>query len=554
MASSETEYWKRFEGCIIEKRYTLFELIGTGGSSGVFGAEHRIGGTARREVAIKLIEVVRGAENEQLEELVISLELSHPNVLRCHDAGRVTLAQTDLFYLVMERASSNLTGYARRRTPDTEAYGAVFQQIAQGLHYLHSHEKHYVHRDIKPGNVLQVGDAWKLADFGIMQQLRGLTTVMTIQNPGTFPFMSPEANDGKISPAWDIWSLGVLMVYCLTGEYPFRQTQEKTLVQSIREDAPNFAVPIPSRFESVIHGCLTKDYRSRWTAAQVVAALATPANTHRPSSAAVASPIPVSVAAASSPLIAAAPGAGTTSAALSQRITNPKDSAELVLIPAGAFVMGDDDQEDNPRHTAVLSSYYLYRTPVTVGQYWRFCAETGRSLPTAPNFNPGWTKPDLPMVGVDWHDAEAYCRWAGGSLPTEAQWEKAARGPDGYRFPWGDIYAPFKCWASKHHYGDAGGPTRVGLYGVSRYDCTDMAGNVWQWCADWYDRNFWRSTQAQGTDPENQGIGEIKYRILRGGSWSTNVSEYFRSSYRLKELPNVRYSNIGFRVVVVPAR
>ena len=114
----------------------------------------------------------------------------------------------------------------------------------------------------------------------------------------------------------------------------------------------------------------------------------------------------------------------------------------MVLTPAGEFLMGEPKTNGqgwvrNPLHKVYLSSYYIYRNLVTVGQYEKFCRAVKRSMPPAPAFNQNWEKKDHPIVNVSWDDAMAYCAWAGVQLPTEAQWEKAARGVDGRPYPWG---------------------------------------------------------------------------------------------------------------------
>jgi formylglycine-generating enzyme required for sulfatase activity len=129
---------------------------------------------------------------------------------------------------------------------------------------------------------------------------------------------------------------------------------------------------------------------------------------------------------------------------------NPIDGAVMIYIPAGEFQMGDDGRGDNPRHTVTLSGYWIYRDIVTVGMYKKFCQETGRRMPTEPHFkreNPGWTRDDQPMVCVSWNDATAYSKWAGVSLPTDAQFEKSPRGCDGRIFPWGNTFDKCKLWS-----------------------------------------------------------------------------------------------------------
>ena len=166
---------------------------------------------------------------------------------------------------------------------------------------------------------------------------------------------------------------------------------------------------------------------------------------------------------------------------------NPKDGAEMVWVPAGEFLMGSTDDEgvrdERPQRKVYLDGYWMYKTEVTVAQYRKFCEATNREMPEAPEW--GW-KEDHPVVNVSWHDAVDYAKWAGASLPTEAQWEKAARGTDGRVFPWGNEWDAGACansvsWSLK-------GTKPVGSCpaGASPYGCVDMAGNAWEWCADWY--------------------------------------------------------------------
>lgn len=214
---------------------------------------------------------------------------------------------------------------------------------------------------------------------------------------------------------------------------------------------------------------------------------------------------------------------------------NDKDGAEMVYVPAGEFQMGDDQQRDNRRHLVKLSGYWVYKNLVTVKQYKAFCSATGHSMPPEPiyhgnNFNPGWSLENHPIANVSWDDAKAYCTWAGMKLPSEAQWEKAARGAEGRKYPWGNVFDPDKLRCSKKSYGDAGGTTPAGHYpeGVSSCGALDMAGNVWQWCEDWYEDGYWRS--AYGTDPTGPSTGNA--RCLRGGSWNYFDPDLFRCTYR----------------------
>lgn len=146
--------------------------------------------------------------------------------------------------------------------------------------------------------------------------------------------------------------------------------------------------------------------------------------------------------------------------------------------------------------------------------------------------------PNLPVVGVSWFEAAAYCEWAGGRLPTEAEWERAARGPNGSRYPWGD--EPPLDPSRANYQSHVGHPTPVGLYpkGNSAEGLCDMLGNVWEWCSDWFGE-YEASGQENPARPESG-----KYRVLRGGSWGS-LPEFVRVRYY--DGPTDRYDLIGFR-------
>ncbi len=232
---------------------------------------------------------------------------------------------------------------------------------------------------------------------------------------------------------------------------------------------------------------------------------------------------------------------------------NPKDGAEMILIPAGEFLMGDDGLKYNPRHTVNLDAYYIYKNLVTVAQYREFCNSTHRKMPDKLSGYLGskrveldW-KDDHPMVNVDWEDASAYCKWAGGYLPTEAQWEKAARGVDGRKYPWGNEWDNSRLQCSNKSYGDAGRTAPVGSFpgGASPYGLLDMAGNVWQWCADWHVADYYKNLPNKNPQrPER-----ARSRVVRGGSWRLPYTDTlnFRAAYRFKHEHVYRSAEVGFR-------
>jgi formylglycine-generating enzyme required for sulfatase activity len=205
---------------------------------------------------------------------------------------------------------------------------------------------------------------------------------------------------------------------------------------------------------------------------------------------------------------------------------------DMVFIRAGEFIMGDEE----PRRV-VLGGYWIDRYPVTVAQYRSFCEATGRQMPKEPYW--GWHD-DHPIVNVSWHDAIAYCDWAGARLPTEAEWEKAARGVDGRKYAWGNEWDAGKCnnWESAPQQ-----TTPVGSYpqGASPYGVEDMTGNVWEWCSSLfkpypYDANDGRENlSAEGR------------RVLRGGSMLNNQEYLFQCATRIGDLPDYWLLTRGFR-------
>lgn len=233
------------------------------------------------------------------------------------------------------------------------------------------------------------------------------------------------------------------------------------------------------------------------------------------------------------------------------RVWWEKVQMEFCLVPAGEFLMGsaDSDEEaldsEKPQHKVYLDTYYIGRYPVTNAQYALFLNQSGHR--PSLKWNNKQIMKDHPVVYVSWEDADAYCRWAGLRLPTEAEWEKAARGDDGRIYPWGNEWDAQKC---NTYEGGKRGATSVGVYspaGDSPYGCADMAGNVWEWTADWYDKGYYRVSPARNPKGADSG----RYRVLRGGSW-TITQRYARVSFRSLNVPVVFTDNVGFRVVVSP--
>ncbi|MBI2863072.1 MAG: formylglycine-generating enzyme family protein [Chloroflexi bacterium] len=224
----------------------------------------------------------------------------------------------------------------------------------------------------------------------------------------------------------------------------------------------------------------------------------------------------------------------------------------MILVPAGEFTMGDDDQhyDQRPVHRRTVDSFYIDRYEVTNAQYKKFVDATGHRPPHsdeafARNYNwVGGTYPegkaDYPVVLVNWYDAQAYAKWAGKRLPSEAEWEKADRGTDARLFPWGNDpdTARMNTWEQ-----GPGHTMPVGSYlqGASFYGLMDMAGNVWEWVDDWFER-------YPGNDWPSDKYGQ-KYKVARGSSWG-NVIKYARAANRHWLEPETLSTLIGFRTAM----
>jgi serine/threonine-protein kinase len=235
--------------------------------------------------------------------------------------------------------------------------------------------------------------------------------------------------------------------------------------------------------------------------------------------------------------------------------TRESDEMVMVYVPAGEFQMGSTDQDnEQPVHMVYLDAYWIDQTEVTNGMYAK-CAAT--EVCTQPRENKSFTRSsyygnaaydNYPVIYVNWHQAIDYCNWAGGRLPTEAEWEKAARGTDRRRYPWGNEPPD----ASRLNYDDnEDDTTAVGSYptGASPYGALDMAGNVWEMTADWYDADYYSRSPHQ--NPQGSSYGDL--RVLRSGSWSQPEKFGFsRSTNRSMISPDYVDSDQGFRCVSAP--
>ncbi|MGD9851770.1 MAG: SUMF1/EgtB/PvdO family nonheme iron enzyme [Nitrospirales bacterium] len=232
--------------------------------------------------------------------------------------------------------------------------------------------------------------------------------------------------------------------------------------------------------------------------------------------------------------------------------TGPAFSADpenMVLIPRGEFVMGSEEHQDEKPHNVVLDAYYIDTYEVSNKDYKEFMKTTSHPAPAYWD-DPRLNKPEQPVVGVNWYDASGYCEYKGKRLPTEAEWERAAKGPEGHaHYPWGH-----QLDKSKANYGqNVGHTTAVDSYpeGVSGYGAYNMAGNVFEWVADWYDPSYFDVSPAMNPQGPATGLnfanqGPVK--VLKGGSWLAPSSSLHTSHRFWNQPENNSYGvGLGFR-------
>lgn len=234
----------------------------------------------------------------------------------------------------------------------------------------------------------------------------------------------------------------------------------------------------------------------------------------------------------------------------------------LSLVPSGEFLMGSQPSHDpeagraeQPQHRVAVADFYISRFPVTNAQFQAFTRAANYALPLGlPR-----ERDSHPVVNVTWDDAAAFCRWLSKAtgrtfrLPTEAEWEKAARGTDGRLFPWGSVWDPARLNCTPTPAASVGTTTPVGTYspaGDSPYGAADMSGNVWEWCGDWFDgQTYGRRAARPARDPQGPATGPGY--VARGGAFNSSAKQV-RAAHRNWYYPDDRRADLGFRFVVMP--
>lgn len=539
-------------GQLLQGRYRILRLLGQGGMGAVYLAEDtRLG----RQCAVKENipdpnanpQVLAQLRQQFQVEARILAALDHPNLPKVYDF----FSDGGNEYIVMEYVEGEdlATLLQRQGGPLPERPVLLWaDQVLDALEELHGQQpRPIIHRDIKPANIILTAKGRiKLVDFGLVKLLdpSNPRTATSMKGMGTAEYAPLEQYGkgvGHTDARSDIYSLGATLYHLLTGVAPPEVTQrilDPTRLAQPRQHNP----ALSPATEAAVLRAMEIHPDQRWQAAsafrQALQAARPPVIT------AGATPAPPPPQAAPVQPAVVAP---------TLPVRGPI-TFDWVTIPAGEFLMGSDPKKDRdarsdeqPQHRVYLAEYQIARVPVTNAQYKAFMEATGHRAPGYwPTGRILWGRADHPVVYVSWADAQAFCRWAGVRLPSEAEWEKAARGADGRIYPWGDEPPDRnRCNFDRNE----GGTTPVGRYpgGASPYGVLDMAGNVWEWVADWYDDMYYATAPLR--NPPGPVSGSCP--VLRGGSW-VNVRRLVRAANRGRVDPEGWIGDIGFRCARSP--
>ncbi len=505
--------------------YAVERTIGQGGFAAVYLVRDL---SLKRPLAVKVLSpdllLSTTAQERFRREAETVAQLSHPHIVPLHFIGNAN----DIFYLAMEYVDGESLAdrLEREGRIGVEDATRILREVASALDL--AHRRGVVHRDIKPHNVLLERDSGRalVTDFGIARTAENSSLTASGMVVGTPTYMSPEQVVGDaVDHRADLYALGIVGYEMLAGRPPFGgSTPTEVLMKRVAtpaEPVERARPEAPPALAAVINRCLQQNPDQRFqTAGEIVRALGgiTPVSGGHSTVELVRgrrrAQRQVNLALGAVVVVAAAAGLWVwrshrtgVPAAIPAASTVP---AGMVPVPAGTYTIGRDDGSPwaRPAHQVTLPTFFLDRTEVTVGAYRRFVLATG-ALP------PWKVQPDssLPVTGVMWAEATAYCAWqypGRGRLPTEEEWEAAARGADARPYPWGLAWS---AGAANTQGVKRGGPAPVGSFprGNSALGFQDLIGNVWEWT-----RSPAAAYPGGVAPPRNQGM-----YVIRGGAYNT---------------------------------
>lgn len=575
------------------KAYEREGHLGGGGFGQVFKA-YDINND--RYVAIKRSEVKPEFKDFTLmREYELAKEIpSHPNICPYENCFRFSEGFIDADYAILKYYEyGNISEFLEKQTLSDREKKQLIKGILQGVEHLH--KNNIIHRDLKAGNILidREDGVWrpKIADFGLSKVIDKKQLTKSLHNSSigvSFHYAAPEqiTGDRKILPNVDLWAVGVIIYQILTAEMPFQSDNpDSTVNQSeVSHKVTNLIFPekfntIVEPYQSMIKQCWVKDPKKRVQKVEVLLEKLgeskkpltpklqpkpeeeetiinkpkpeSPPVNPKPSVAEKNSSTPKSQAKSKTPFIVGAAALVILLIALFiWQPWNTKLHIEWVDIPAGTFIMGSPTNEegrgdDEIQHEVTLSAFKMSKYEITFDQYDSFCKQTGREKPNS-SFD-GQIRKNHPVMNVNWHDATAFAEWMGCRLPTEAEWEYAARGSNrsnNYKYSGSDSIKDV-AWYENNRLSQRELVSRaVGIKFGNEVDIFDMSGNVFEWCYDFYDSTYYHISPT--FNPQGPKSGQR--RVLRGGCFMT--SPYFcRVAARAYFPPDTKARFIGFRVV-----
>ncbi len=548
------KYWKKLVRQWFNQKYLLKKFLGLGGYGAVFQADEIIADRFIRKVAIKVMGIEPDGLDFQISELQLAAKLQHPHLISCFTPEQGEINGEIFLGLVMELADGSLVNYLEKEQQSKLGLGELtklIQSLADALQFIHSQD--IVHCDVKPENILRVGNQWKLGDFGISRLLQSGRTTYTTNKPiGTFMYMPPECYDQAISTAWDMWSLGAMTVEMLTGNHPFPAKTIPELMKKVLFSEPDMPADLPSPFQEIIQGCLKKEREKRWSAPQVLAVLN--------------SPVPVST--ITKPVVMRSPSESCSfSSSSSSQIKSFTEKVildetvgrkiyldlEMVGITPGEFLMGSPDTDnwapssEKPQHRVKIPAFYMGKYPINQEQWQAIMG---------PNLSQSEKEAKSSLLTVSWDDAQKFCQQLSlltgkkYRLPTEAEWEYACRaGTETKSYFRNDAnklkeYAWYSYNANDQtELVEKNKPNGWGIY--------NMTGNVWEWCEDDWHENYQGAPTDSKAWIDKRDRCSQNNKVLRGGSWFYYPFNW-PSAVRVRNYANGKTSLNGFRVACFP--
>ena len=580
---------------ILNGKYKIEKLLGAGAFGEVYLATHldlkvlRAVKVAHRSMPGFASSRFEEAFDRFRQEAQIGARIKNDHIIQIHDFEN----GEESLHLVMEYASSGnledklIDMQAEENVYTVEESLRIIHDIAIGLAVLHDKRSPIVHRDLKPSNILFDGEGnAKIADLGLAQVPGGLSQRTRLgslaqPHPGTPAYMSPEQENSfnMLRPTSDIYSLGLIWFEMLSG-VNYKMQPPGTRIEEFCEE-------VSKEIQNLIENMLEKDVEVRiWNGHFLLTRLENLGNNSKlelpnnnPSIEYIEKEnllinnVPVSgkqkekntnvvsfppenevrnINIKNQPEKKEERSSEPEAGSIRKVKINNKMEMEFVYIPSGNFFMGagKDDveakEDEKPQRQVLLSGYWMGKYPVTFQQYSHFCKETKKPIPASENLP---IQESCPIANINWFEAIEFCKWISQisneeiQLPSEAQWEKAARGTDGRKYPWGETKSINQTLLKNKNY------YPVGKFdeNQSPYGCYDMVGNVWEWVNDWYDEKYY-SRKNNTSNPVGPNIGISK--VLKGGSWDY-LGKNTRCSYRGKNYPKVNYHLNGFRCMMI---